>query len=271
MRHAISQDFAEKVTYMNRQLVGKVAIVTGGSSGIGKTTAVGLAQEGAKVVVAGRNETGLIDTVEKIKASGGEGLFIQTDVSRSEEVKAMVMTTIEKYGRLDCAFNNAGGYARIGGEVALTAEISEDTWDQVMNVNLKGVWLCMKYEIPEMLKVGGGSIVNTSSVDALRGEPYVAPYCASKSGLLGLMKASAWEYGKYGIRINSVCPGLVRTPPVEGRIQSDPEHEERWTSKKALGRIGEPEEISAAVVWLCSDASSFVTGHTMVVDGGFLA
>ncbi len=246
---------------------GKVALVTGGGSGIGQATALVFAREGAKVVVADVVVEGGEETVRMIKAAGGESLFVKADVSKSPDVEAMVRQAVGTYGRLDCAFNNAG----IGGKFALTADDTEDNWDRVIAINLTGVWLCMKYEIPQMLKQGGGAIVNTASIAGLVGGVRAAPYVASKHGVNGLTKTAALEYAKQGIRVNAVCPGVIHTPLVEKTFGNSARVQEKLTLMEPIGRLGKPQEIAEAVVWLCSDAASFVTGLPMAVDGGLTA
>ena len=246
---------------------GKVALVTGGASGIGRATALTFAREGATLVVADMNEEGGQQTVHMITENGGEAIFVQVDVTSASAVEAMISKTVETYGRLDCAHNNAG---IPGGGRALTAEYAEDTWHQVIAVNLTGVWLCMKYEIPQMLSQGSGAIVNTASAWGLVGAPGASAYVASKHGVVGLTKTAALEYAQQGIRVNCVCPGVIHTPMTE-RGLSDPELRARIIATEPIGRVGTPEEVAEAVVWLCSDATSFVTGHTMTVDGGYVA
>jgi NAD(P)-dependent dehydrogenase (short-subunit alcohol dehydrogenase family) len=252
---------------MPGKLVGKVALVTGGASGIGRATALAFARESAKLIIADMNEDGGHQTVHMITEQGGEATFIRTDVSRAVEVQALISQAVATYGRLDCAHNNAG---ISGGGHALTAEYAEDTWHQVIAINLTGVWLCMKYEIPQMLQQGSGAIVNTASVAGLIGGRGLAAYVASKHGVVGLTKTAALEYAQQGIRVNCVCPGVIQTPMTE-RGLSDPARRARIIASEPVGRVGTPEEIAEAVIWLCSDAASFVTGHTMTVDGGFVA
>lgn len=244
---------------------GKVAVVTGASTGIGEATAVAFAAQGAKVVLADIDEEGGHQVVSSIRAGGGDAFFVRTDVSRADDVEALIKETVRTYGRLDCACNNAG----IQGDEAPTAEWTEENWDRVVNVNLKGVWLCVKYEILEMLKTGGGSIVNMSSVNAYTAWPNLAPYVASKHGINGLTKSAAREYAAKGIKINAVAPGIIRTPMNVERL-TNPEAEARLVAMEPIGRLGAPEEVAAAVLWLCGEASSFVTGHCLVVDGGYL-
>ena len=252
---------------MPGKLVGKVALVTGGASGIGRATALAFARESAKLIIADMNEDGGHQTVHMITEQGGEATFVRTDVSRAVEVQALISQAVATYGRLDCAHNNAG---ISGGGHALTAEYAEDTWHQVIAINLTGVWLCMKYEIPQMLQQGSGAIVNTASVAGLIGGRGLAAYVASKHGVVGLSKTAALEYAQQGIRVNCVCPGVIQTP-MTARGLSDPERRARIIATEPIGRVGTPEEIAEAVVWLCSEAASFVTGHTMTVDGGYVA
>ncbi len=249
------------------KLEGKVALVTGGGSGIGRATALVFAREGAKVVVADVLTEGGEETVQRIKEAGGKAIFVKTDVSKAAEVMALVDSAVSTYGKLDCAFNNAG----IEGNMAPTADCTEENWDRVIAINLKGVWLCMKYEIPEMLRQGSGAIVNTASVAGFVGFQGLPAYCASKGGIIQLTRAAALEYATRGIRVNAVCPGVIRTPMVDRITGGKPDAEAQFTALEPIGRMGAPEEVAEAVVWLCSDAASFVTGHPMVVDGGFIA
>lgn len=249
-------------------LNGKVALVTGAASGIGRATALTFAREGAKLVIADMNVDGGQQTVHMIAENGGEATFLQVDVSNATEVQAMISKAVETYGRLDCAHNNAG--ISSGGQRAFTADYPEERWHQVIAINLTGVWLCMKYEIPQMVQQGGGTIVNTASVAGLVGLPYASAYVASKHGVVGLTRTAALEYAKQGIRVNCVCPGYIETPMTE-QGRNDPERMAHMLASEPIGRIGKPEEIAEAVVWLCSDAASFVTGHTMTVDGGYVA
>ncbi len=246
---------------------GKVAIVTGGSSGIGRATSLIFAREGAKVVVADVLVEGGEETVSLIKAAGGEAVFIRTDMAKPADVEAMVQKAVSAYGRLDCAHNNAG----IEGATGRTADYKEADWDRVIQINLTGVWLCMKYEIQQMLKQGGGAIVNTASDAGLLGVPQMPAYVASKHGVVGLTKTAALEYAKSGIRVNAVCPGVIKTPMVDRITGQRPGRAERMTAAEPVGRMGKPEEIGEAVVWLCSEAASFVTGLPMPVDGGVAA
>ncbi len=245
----------------------KVALVTGGGSGIGRATSLAFARENANVVVADVNVEGGEETVSAIKEAGGESVFVHADVARAAEVEAMVNQTIQVYGRLDCAFNNAG----VSGGRGLIHEYSEEDWDRVIGINLKGVWLCMKYEIIQMLEQGGGAIVNTASVMGLVGGSRSPSYGAAKHGVVGLTKTAAVGYAQSGIRVNAVCPGYIRTPLLEQGVLRDPGGEAPIVARHPIGRLGRPEEIAETVVWLCSDAASFVTGHAMPVDGGYVA
>ncbi len=255
---------------MPATLDGKVALVTGGASGIGRATALTFAREGAKLMIADMNEEGGQQTAHMITENRGEAAFIQVDVSDATQVEAMISKTVETYGRLDCAHNNAGIGARP--RVPLH-EYPEANWHQVININLTGVWLCMKYEISHMLQQGSGAIVNTASIMGLVGSwsHGSIAYNASKHGVVGLTKTAALEYAKSAIRVNAVCPGYIRTPMVENTLANVPEIEEQIVARHPVGRLGRPEEIAEAVVWLCSDEASFVTGHTMTVDGGYVA
>jgi NAD(P)-dependent dehydrogenase (short-subunit alcohol dehydrogenase family) len=250
---------------METEFKNKVAIVTGGSFGIGRATALAFAKEGAKVVVVDWKENS--ETIDLIKKSGGEALFIKCDVSKSSDVQAMVEKTIATFGRLDYAFNNAG----IEGDSAPVQDCSEENWDRTIGVNLKGIWLCMKHEIPEMLKQGKGVIVNCSSVAGLVGFAGLPAYVASKHGVIGLTKTAALECAKQGIRVNAVCPGVIQTAMIDRLTRNDKEAIEQFTKLEPVGRFGQAEEIANAVIWMCSDGASFVTGHAMAVDGGFVA
>ncbi len=246
---------------------GKVALVTGGGSGIGRATALAFARAGAKVAVVDIAREGGNQTVRMIKDAGGDAIFIPADVSKAEDVRAMVEKTVQAYGRLDCAHNNAG----IDGDFATIVNCTEENWDRVLGINLKGVWLGMKYEIPQMLKQRSGAIVNTASVAAIVAYRTMGAYVASKHGVIGLTKTAALEYAKSGIRINAVCPGVIRTPMIDAFIGDDPEREANMVGMEPIGRMGTPDEVAHAVLWLCSDAASFVTGHALVVDGGIVA
>jgi NAD(P)-dependent dehydrogenase (short-subunit alcohol dehydrogenase family) len=246
---------------------GKVALVTGAASGIGRATALAFARAGARVVVADLDGRHGEETVALIRAERGEASFVGVDVSSSAQVERMVAQTFDAWGRLDVAFNNAG----IEGTMASTAELSESEWDRVIAVNLKGIWLCMRHEIPRMLAGGGGAIVNCSSVAGLIGFAGEAAYVASKHGIVGLTKTAALEYARSGIRINAVCPGVIDTPMIERATAGKPELAGQLVAGQPIGRLGRPEEIAAAVLWLASDAASFVTGAALPVDGGWVA
>lgn len=248
-------------------LNGKIALVTGGGSGIGRATALRLAGEGAKVMIADYMPEGGERTVKMIKEAGGEAGFVAADVSIAKQAEAMVTETVKRYGRIDCAFNNAG----IEGKIANTLECSEETFDRVIAINLKGVWLCMKYEIREMLKQGGGSIVNTASIAGLVGFEGLPAYNASKGGVVQLTRTAALEFATKKIRVNCVCPGVIRTAMVERLLDNRGFNEEDLISGEPVGRMGKPEEIAEGVLWLLSDASSFVTGHPLVIDGAWVA
>jgi NAD(P)-dependent dehydrogenase (short-subunit alcohol dehydrogenase family) len=249
---------------MDKQLMGKVAVITGGSSGIGRACALELAAAGAKVAVGARRKNEGEETVRLIEQQGGEACFVQTEVSKADEVKRLMDTAVSRWGRLDCAVNNAGVE---GTPFVNTADYEEGVWDQVMDVNLKGVFLSMKYEIPHMLK-SGGSIVNMSSIAGLIGGVGGVGYHASKHGVIGLTRTAAIEYARAGIRVNAVCPAVIQTDMAD-----------RFFGGKGipladihpLGRVGTPQEIADAVLWLCSDKSSFVTGIALPVDGGLTA
>ena len=249
------------------QLDGKVALITGAGSGIGRASALAFAREGAKVAVADIVVEGGEETVRMVKEAGGEAFFIKVDVSDAADVEAMVNTVVDTYGRIDCAYNNAG----IEGRLASTDEYPEDVFGKVIDINLTGVWLCMKYELPHMLKQGSGAIVNTASGAGLIGVAGMSAYVASKHGVVGLTKTAALEYAKSGIRVNAVCPGLIQTPMVERITNDQPQLGEALVAAEPIGRVGRPEEIAESVVWMCSDAASFVTGHAMSVDGGYVA
>lgn len=250
---------------MTGRLQDKVALVTGGGSGIGRASALAFAREGAKVVVADVVVESGEETVQIIQKDGGEAVFVKADVSSPVDIEALMSKTIKVYGQLDCAHNNAG---IVGDTGASVTDCTEDNWDRIINLNLKGVWLCMKYEIIHMAKRGHGVIVNTSSIAGLIGSiTGGAAYSASKHGVLGLTRTAALEYAKAGIRINAVCPGTIRTPLSE-ELLSDPQIEAKFNTQIPVGRVGTPEEVAEAVVWLCSGAASYVTGQAIVVDGG---
>ncbi len=266
----------------------KVALVTGAASGIGKATAIEFARRGTRVALADVNEAGSKETLQEIEKLGIQGFFRKTDVSQAQDVEALIKETMDTYGRLDFAHNNAG----IEGESAKIASCTEEMWDRVIDVNLKGVWLCMKFEIPEIRKSGGGAIVNTSSIAGLVGFRKCAPYSASKHGIIGLTKTAALEYAKSNIRINAVCPGLIDTEMIEREMVARNVIKTNeavgvltgWfeRTKKAVvykflgrhqpvGRMGGADEVARVVVWLCSEGASYINGATLPVDGGYLA
>jgi NAD(P)-dependent dehydrogenase (short-subunit alcohol dehydrogenase family) len=245
----------------------KVVIVTGGSSGIGKATAIALAQEGAKIVVAARRASEGKETVRLIKEAESEAIFVKTDVAIENDVRSLIEKTVETYGRLDYAFNNAG----IGETMTPFVDQTSEKFDQIMNTNVRGVWLSMKYEIPEMISNGGGAIVNNSSAAGILGFPQMPIYIASKHAVLGLTKLAALEYAKSAIRINAVAPGGVDTDMVDRLTEVDKRWRETLTSMHPIGRLSNLEEIANAVVWLLSNRASFVLGHTLLVDGGVVS
>jgi NAD(P)-dependent dehydrogenase (short-subunit alcohol dehydrogenase family) len=248
----------------NGSFAGKVAFVTGAANGIGRAAALAFAREGVNVVVADRSEPGNQETAGMIEKAGGRALAVQCDVSRADDVKAALQKTIETFGHLDFAFNNAG----VEQPIMVAADITEGEWDRIVGINLRGVFLCMQHEIPLLLKQGGGVIVNTSSGAGVKGIAGQAAYCAAKFGIVGLTKAAALDYAKSNIRVNAVCPGIIETPMMNRFSGGTPEGRERVIAQEPVGRMGRPEEIAAAVVWLCSDAAAFVVGHAMVIDGG---
>jgi NAD(P)-dependent dehydrogenase (short-subunit alcohol dehydrogenase family) len=246
-------------------------LVTGGASGIGRAAALAFAREGASVVVSDVTVVEGEEVVQMIQAAGGTAMFVKADVSQGNEVERMVMLAVETYGQLDCAFNNAG----IQGDLAQTADCSEENWQRIIAINLTGVWLCMKHEIPFMVRRGSGAIVNAASNFGLVGSNGMPAYAASKHGVLGLTKTAALEYAKAGIRINAVCPGPTQTPLVDNVLRQQPRRADQIVAAilamEPVGRMGRPEEIAEAVVWLCSEAASFVTGIALAVDGGYVA
>jgi NAD(P)-dependent dehydrogenase (short-subunit alcohol dehydrogenase family) len=256
---------------------GKVALITGGNSGIGRAAAFAFAKEGARIVIAARRTEKGEETSHEITIKGGECIFIRTDVSKPDEVEALIAKAVEKYGRIDCAFNNAA----TEGSMKFTADYTEDDFDHIIDVNLKGVWLCLKQEIQQMLKQNpvGGSIVNTSSVNGLGGVAQGALYAASKAGVIALTKSAAQEYAQQRIRVNTLVAGGFQTPMLErvfeGAAEGDPQAAQAVAEQIAQmvpqGRIGKPEEAAEAVIWLCSNAASYVTGHSLIVDGGLTA
>lgn len=251
-------------TNENGNYTGKVAFVTGAANGIGRATALAFAREGANVVVADISEQGNQETARMIEELGGQAIAIRCDVTRSEDVKAALDKAVEVFGHLDVAFNNAGSEQAI----TATADLTEEEWDRIVSINLRSVFLCMKYEIPLMLGQGNGAIVNTSSGAGVKGFKGQAAYASAKHGVVGLTKSAALDYASQNIRINAVCPGIIDTPMMDRFSGGTPEGRQRVISQEPIGRMGQPEEIANAVVWLCSDAASFAIGHALVIDGG---
>jgi len=250
------------------KLDGKTALITGAASGMGRATAVLFAREGAKVAIVDYTPTGGQETSTMVKELGGEAIFIEADVSKSSDVKRMVEKTLETYGRIDILYNNAGVAA---GRVP-TAEVTEEQWDRILNINLKGTFLGSKYTIPVMLDHGGGVIINTASVVGQHALAGMSPYCASKAGIILLTKTMALEYARRNIRVNCICPGPIQTPMTEQMIPTDPKVREAFMlAQSPMGKMEGPEEIAKAALYLASDDSSFVTGAALVVDGGLIA
>ena len=245
----------------------QVALVTGGSSGIGRAAALELARAGAYVVVADVDAHGGENTVALIRAEHGQASFVRCDVSNNDQVAALVAGTVRAHGALACAFNNAG----IEGVLATTVDCTEENWDRTLAVNLKSVWLCMKYELPVMQKQGRGSIVNCASIAGLVGFPSAAAYVASKHGVVGLTRTAALENAKLGVRVNAVCPGIIQTPMIDRATGGRAEVASQFIAPQPIGRMGTPEEVASAVLWLCSPGASLTTGQALAVDGGWVA
>jgi NAD(P)-dependent dehydrogenase (short-subunit alcohol dehydrogenase family) len=248
---------------MSKRFQNRTALVTGAGSGIGRSSALAFAQEGANVIVSDIDVQGGEETVQMIQESNGDAHFFQCDVSQSAQVEALIKVTIETFGRLDFAVNNAGVSMR----PASTVEIDEAEWDRVISINLKSVWLCMKHEIPQMQKTGGGVVINMSSLAGIRGKAGTLAYSASKHGVIGMTKTAALEFAKEGIRINAICPGLTESGMTAG-LDQRPELAEQLIALIPMGRMGLSENIADGVVWLCDDKASFITGHVLVIDGG---
>jgi NAD(P)-dependent dehydrogenase (short-subunit alcohol dehydrogenase family) len=252
---------------MNGPLQDRVSLITGGASGMGRAAALAFAAAGSKVVLADTDPTGGEETASLIEKAGGEVEFVKTDVTISSSVEKMVRAAVDRFGRLDCAFNNAG----IGGTMFVsTADYEEATFDQVVEVNLKGTFLCMKFELPAMSANGRGAIVNMSSVAGLCGGPMGAAYYASKHGVIGLTRAAAIEYAAQGLRVNAVCPGWTETPLTDPVTRDNPERESFILGMHPMGRLCTVEEVANAVVWLCSDGASYINGHALPIEGGRL-
>jgi NAD(P)-dependent dehydrogenase (short-subunit alcohol dehydrogenase family) len=252
---------------MAGRLAGRCGLITGAGSGIGQATALVMAREGAKVIVADVNETGGAETVERIRAAGGEARFIACDVTDADACEALVAATVAAYGRLDWAFNNAG----IAGPAAATGDYAIKSWHRVMDINLHGVWYGMRAQLQQMVKQGGGAIVSTASIAGLVGIRGGPAYIAAKHAVVGLTKSAALEYAKQNIRVNAVCPGYTRTPIMDPGLAKRPDLIDRFGDRTPMGRVGQPREIGEAVAWLCSDDAGFVTGIALPVDGGVVA
>jgi NAD(P)-dependent dehydrogenase (short-subunit alcohol dehydrogenase family) len=249
---------------MPKMFEGEAAVVTGGASGIGRATSLAFAGEGAAVMVADVDAAGGEATCDLVREAGGEARFVKADVARDVDVRALVEATVAAFGRLDIAFNNAA----INDEEGPLTECSEERWGRILDVNLKGVFLCLKHEIPEMARSGGGAIVNAASVVGLSGSRGTPAYVASKHGIVGATRAAARDHAKDRVRVNAVCPGTIRTPMYVRREGDDATHDAQVAAAIPLGRLGEAEDVANAVLWLCSEGASFITGQTLVVDGG---
>ncbi len=252
---------------MTGKLQDKVAVITGAASGIGRATALLFAREGARVVVADWDKSGGSRIAEEIVEAGGEAVFVRTDVSQADDVRSLINAAVEAYGRLDVLFNNAG----VEGELVPTADCSLENWDRVISINLKGVFLGMKYAIPHMVSNGGGTIINNASVAGVVGFAGLPAYCASKGGVIQLTKAAALEYAKAGLRVNAICPGVIATPMVERVLGDSEEMKKTFEALEPVGRFGTAEEVARLALFLAAEDSSFCTGAPFIVDGGFVA
>lgn len=249
------------------QLENKVTLITGAASGIGRAAALLFAREGATLILADTNQEGGEETAQRVSEKGGEAIFIRTDVAQAAEVETLIRQAVDKYGRLDCAFNNAG----IAGMPVRLADVPEDDFDRIIAVNVKGVWLCMKHEIPQMIAQGGGAIVNTASVAGLVGSHSLPIYGASKHAVVGMSKTAAIEYARKNVRVNALCPAVIRTPMATGGLSANDHFLDAAIAGNPSRRLGEAHEVAAAALWLLSDAASFTTGAALTVDGGFSA
>jgi len=252
---------------MTKQFSEKVALITGSASGIGRSTALAFAQEGARVVVSDITVDAGEETVQLIKDAGGEAHFVKANVANADDVANLVQTAVDHYGRLDIGINNAG----IGSGWKRLADYEDEDWHRIIDVNLTGVFLCMRQELKQMLQQGSGAIVNVASIAGLRGLVNSSAYTASKHGVVGLTKSAALEYASQNIRINAVCPVFTRTPLFEALFDVNPTYEERIKKNIPMRRYGQPEEIAQAILWLCSENANFITGHALPIDGGMTA
>ena len=251
---------------MNASFAEKVVLITGGTSGIGRATAVAFAEQGANVVISGRREAEGAESVSLIQKAGGQGLFVRGDVSEESEIETLVAKTLERFGRLDFAFNNAG----VGGDVRATMTATADIYNRIMDINVRGVFFSMKHQIPAILQSGGGAIINNASVLALRPSANSPIYSASKGAVVGLTKSAALELAPKGVRVNAICPGIIETDLTQ-QIRSDEQNRALLMSRHPVGRFGRSEEVAAAVLYLCSPEASFITGVALPIDGGFAA